>query len=89
MPREIVIPSPAYEDIQFFQEFPGDKVQVRVGFTDASGVFYPNQNYSVYDIAGAMYVELNSANPPWHPGKPAGTFYNDDLWHFIDILRSQ
>lgn len=89
MPREIVYPQPSYEEIQFFQEFPGEMVQVRVGLTDQDGVFYVNQNYSVYNIAGDMYVELNSANPPWHPDKPGGTFYNEDLWHFIDILRGQ
>jgi hypothetical protein len=87
MPREIVIPSPAYEDIQFFQEFPGVMVEVRVGLTDAAGVFYPNQNYMVYQISGEMYAELNSANPSWNPSKPEGTFFNNDLWHFIDLIR--
>jgi len=87
MPREIVYPQPSYEDIQFFQEFPGEMVVARVGLTDESGSFYLNQNYMVYEISGDMYAELNSANPSWNPDKPAGTFFNDDLWHFINLIR--
>lgn len=87
MPREIVYPQPSYEAIQFFQEFPGEMVFVRVGLTDADGVFYLNQLYQTYEIKGEMYTELNSANPPWNPEKPAGTYYNDDLWHFINLIR--
>jgi len=36
-----------------------------------------------------MYINLNSANPIWNPSKPAGTYFNEDLWHFIDILRGE
>jgi hypothetical protein len=87
MPREIVYPQPSYEAIQFFQEFPDVMVTVRVGLTDETGDFYLNQNYMVYEISGDMYTELNSANPSWNPDKPAGTFFNNDLWHFIDLIR--
>lgn len=35
------------------------------------------------------YTELMSANPVWAPNKPAGTFRKDDLWHFVDLIRSR
>lgn len=35
------------------------------------------------------YTELMSANPSWAPNKPAGTFRQEDLWHFIDLIRSR
>lgn len=35
------------------------------------------------------YKELMSANPSWAPNKPAGTFRKEDLWHFIDLIRSR
>lgn len=87
MPREINPVQPYYEDIQFFQEFPGVMVMVRVGQTDAVGNFLPDQSYMIYNIEGEMYAELNAPHPTWHPAKPGGTFYNEDLWHFIDLIR--
>ncbi len=90
MPREITIPSETiYEEIQSLQEFPEDKlVTVIVGVTDAQGDFIVPQQFKTYQIMGNMYDELNSANPSWHPEKPEGTYFNEDLWHFIDILRN-
>lgn len=35
------------------------------------------------------YTELMIANPSWAPNKPAGTFRKEDLWHFIDLIRSR
>jgi hypothetical protein len=91
MPREVTIPAETvYEDIQSLQEFPDDQlVRVIVGVTDANGTFLVPQQFKTYDILGQMYVELNSANPSWDPAKPAGTYFNEDLWHFIDLLRGE
>lgn len=89
MPRQVNIPAETvYEDIQSLNEFPEHKiVRVIVGVTDAEGVFVVPQQFQTYEISGDMYAELNSANPSWNPVKPEGTYYNQDLWHFIDILR--
>lgn len=35
------------------------------------------------------YTELMSGNPAWAPNKPAGTFRKEDLWHFVDLIRSR
>jgi hypothetical protein len=35
------------------------------------------------------YTELMSAYPTWSPQKPAGVFRKDDLWHFVDLIRSR
>jgi hypothetical protein len=89
MPREINVPAETiYEEIQSLQEFPEEQlVTVIVGVTDAEGVFIVPQQFKTYQITGDMYTELNSANPSWDPAKPAGTYFNEDLWHFIDLLN--
>jgi hypothetical protein len=89
MPREITIPAETiYEEIQSLQEFPDEQlVTVIVGVTDAQGVFIVPQQFKTYQITGDMYTELNSANPSWDTAKPAGTYFNEDLWHFIDLLK--
>jgi hypothetical protein len=89
MPRQITIPAETiYEEIQSLQEFPDEQlVTVIVGVTDAEGVFIVPQQFKTYQITGDMYTELNSANPSWDPAKPAGTYFNEDLWHFIDLLN--
>ena len=88
MPKQINIPAQTiYEEIQSLQEFPDDElVTVIVGVTDSEGVFVVPQQFKTYQITGDMYTELNSANPSWNPTKPAGTYFNEDLWHFIDLL---
>jgi len=35
------------------------------------------------------YQELLSAYPVWSPQKPAGVFRKEDLWHFVDLIRSR
>jgi len=89
MPRQITIPAETiYEEIQSLNEFPEQEiVRVIVGVTDANGVFLVPQQFKTYEITGDMYAELNSANPSWNTSKPAGTYYNEDLWHFIDLLN--
>lgn len=89
MPRQVTIPAETiYEEIQSLNEFPEQEVvRVVVGVTDANGVFLVPQQFKTYEISGDMYAELNSANPSWNPTKPEGTYFNEDLWHFIDLLK--
>lgn len=35
------------------------------------------------------YQELMSANPSWAPNKPGGVFRKEDLWHFVDLIRTR
>lgn len=35
------------------------------------------------------YQDLMSANPTWAPQKPEGVFRKEDLWHFVDLIRSR
>jgi len=58
-----------------------------IGLTDADGVYIVPQMFKTYEIRDEMYDELNSSNPSWNPTKPEGTYFNDDLWHFIDLIR--
>jgi hypothetical protein len=46
-----------------------------------------NEDGSRSDITD--YTELMSANPTWAPQKPGGVFRKDDLWHFVDLIRSR
>lgn len=91
MPREVIIPEQqVFEEIQSIEEYPDAKlVRVVVGKTDASGVFIVPQQYQQYSISGDQYDELLSPNPVWDPQKPAGTYFNNDLWYFIDQQRGQ
>ena len=88
MSREITLPSKTViQAIQSLEEAPQNKlIRVVVGNIDADGNFIIPQFFKFYEIRGDMYDELNSANPSWNPTKPAGTYFNDDLWHFIDLL---
>ena len=49
----------------------------------------PDQNYDVIMIMNDDYTDLMSANPSWASNKPAGTFRKEDLWHFVDLIRSR
>jgi len=90
MPRQINIPAETvYEDIRTIEEVPSISVNVMVGKTDATGEFIVPQQYNLYMIDGANYTELNGPPTSWAPDKPTGTYRNQDLWHFIDILRSE
>ena len=89
MPREINIPAETvFEDIRMIEEAPNISVSVLVGKTDSAGEFLVPQAFSIYMIDGDMYTELNGPPTSWAPDKPDGTYRNQDLWHFIDILRS-
>ena len=87
MAREIVVPTQTVtEDIVSINEYPSVLVRVDVAYSTAAGPV-PNSSQS-YDIDGDDFAELMSANPEWAPGKPAGTYRNEDLWIFIDRKRA-
>jgi hypothetical protein len=89
MPRESNIPAQqVFEDIRAIEEVPPQSVMVMVGKTTESGEFIVPQAYEMYMIQGDMYTELNGPPTSWAPDKPDGTYRNQDLWHFIDILRN-
>jgi len=89
MPREINIPAQqVYEDLRTIEEVPNVSVRVSVGKTDSDGKFIVPQQYDLYMIEGDNYTELTGPATSWAPDKPDGTYRNQDLWHFIDILRN-
>ena len=88
MPREINIPAETiFEDIRTIEEVPSQTVSVVVGQTDSTGKFIVPQQYKTYVIEGNNYTELNGPATTWAPDKPDGTYRNEDLWHFIDLLK--
>jgi hypothetical protein len=90
MPRQIDIPAQVvYEDFRTIEEVPNSLVNVLVGKTHSTGEFIVPQQYQNYIIDGDNYTELNGPPTSWAPDKPTGTYRNQDLWHFIDILRSE
>ena len=90
MPRQINIPAQVvYEKIVLVEESPNSWVRASVAKTDANNDTLPNQVAEQYMIQGDNLTELLIANPLWSPNKPGGTYDNEDLWHFIDILRSE
>jgi hypothetical protein len=69
-----------------FQPFPSQTYDSFVicdtpGLTAADGTVIREDRFD--------YTELMSANPSWAPHKPAGVFRQDDLWHFVDLIRSR
>jgi hypothetical protein len=89
MPREITIPaSTVQEDIYLIEEAVGVAVRVLVGVLNSEGQFDLSTPTKEYRILHEMYTELNGPPTSWAPDKPNGTYRNDDLWHFIDILRN-
>lgn len=88
MPRQVDIPAQVvYEAIVYIEELPNNWVRASVAKTDVNGELLPNQTAERYTIDGDNLTELLSANPTWSPNKPGSTYHNEDLWHFIDILR--
>jgi len=94
MPRVVEIPAAVVtEEIQSLNEFlpvntnaPGH-VRVVVGRMVDNEWVVPQQ-FQTYEIQGAMYDQLVGDGVGWAtPGKPVGTYRNEDLWHFIDMLR--
>jgi hypothetical protein len=90
MPRQIDIPAQVvYEDFRTIEEVPSVLVNVMIGKTDSTGEFIVPQQFLNFVIDGDNYTELNGPPTSWAPDKPTGTYRNEDLWHFIDILRSE
>lgn len=87
--REINIPAQqVFEEIRSIEEIPPISVMVMTGKTDLNGEFIIPQAFEIYMIEGEMYRELNGPPQSWATDKPDGTYRNEDLWHFIDILRN-
>lgn len=90
MPRQIDIPAQVvYEDLRTIEEVPGLSVNVLVGKTDSAGEFIVPQQYQIFIIDGDNYKELNGPPTEWSPDKPTSTYRNEDLWHYIELLRNQ
>lgn len=89
--REIgVIQQTVSEDITYYEHSIGGNVKVLVKtFTLQDGVLTALDASNMYMIHGSDYEELMSANPTWAPTKPDGVFRKDDLWHFVDLIRSR
>jgi hypothetical protein len=88
MPRQITLNQTITEDIITIYEVPATLVRVCVAAVNPDGTMVNGNIYDEYDIAGDDFAELMSAGPTWAPGKPAGTYRNEDLWIFIDRYRS-
>lgn len=94
MPRTSTRPAETVsEEIRGVEEFPAHGVtpgivRVLVGRVDESGSFIVPQQFQTYLIEGAQYDELCGPATDWAPDKPAGTYRNEDLWHFIDLQRA-
>lgn len=88
MPRQIDVPAQVvYEKIVLVEESPNSWVRASVAVTDENGELLPNLVAKQYMIEGDNLTELLVGNPSWSPNKPAGTYDNEDLWHFIDLIR--
>ena len=88
MPRQIDIPAQVvFETIVLVEESPNSWVRASVALTDETGDILPNQTAKQYMIEGDNLIGLLEGNPTWSPNKPSGTYDNEDLWHFIDLIR--
>ena len=91
MPREVVIPQQAYvEEFMLVEEFPGSRVRVVVGVLREDGKSFDVERYRPQEfiIQGEDLEELNGPPTEWAPDKPEGTYRNQDIWHFVDKMRS-
>lgn len=62
-----------------------DKVLAWIDFQDSNGQVL---HMETIQIDGEMLTLLMSEGPEFAPGKPAGDFRKDDLWHVIDLIRN-
>lgn len=92
--RPVVIPAiNAFEEIRSIEEYPSTNqnigwVRVSVATVNQFGVALVNQ-FKQYEIKGSDYAKLVGPPSQDMPGKPSGTYRNEDLWHFIDLQRSR
>jgi hypothetical protein len=78
------------EDITYYEHSYGGIVKVLVHkFSTTNGVTTKLDISNMYSIYNEDYEELMSAYPSWSPQKPAGVFRKEDLWHFVDLIRSR
>lgn len=79
MTRQVTIPAQTgTEEIAAIEEIPGKYVRVRVRVVDTTG----NEISSThFHIEGDNLTQLLTS-------KPGNTYANEDLWPFIDALRS-
>jgi len=65
-------------------------VQVGVApATEDGGELVPVVGATVYTtIRGDQYNELMAESPEWAPGKPAGSFREQDLFHILDQMEA-
>jgi hypothetical protein len=88
MGRAIVLPAvTSTEEIVSLSEFAGTLVRFCVALVDENGILINPDRVENFELIGDDYTDLMSANPPWAPNKPAGTYRNEDLWHFVDAIR--
>jgi hypothetical protein len=89
--REIgVIQQSISEDITYYEHSIGGNVKVLVRkYSIQDNIVTTLDTSNLYMVHGTDYEELMSANPPWSPQKPAGVFRKEDLWHFVDLIRSR
>lgn len=89
MPREVTVPVQTLrEEIAVVEEAIGVYVRVTVGILKADGTFDLSIPVKEYRIMDEHLAELTGPPTEWAPDKPDGTYRNQDLWHFIDILRN-
>jgi hypothetical protein len=82
MTRQVTIPAQTgTEEIAGIEEIPGKYVRVRVRVVDANGYDLPVPTSTYYHIEGDALTQLLTS-------KPGNTYANEDLWPFIDALRS-
>jgi len=68
-----------------FQLLPSQTLETIVIANIPNGTI--NEDGTKTDIVD--YQELLSPYPTWSPQKPAGVFRKEDLWHFVDLIRSR
>lgn len=93
MPRIIEVPAQTVrQEIRSLEEVPSSPgqpgfVRVHIGRVDETGAFIVPQQFETYEIRGRMFEALVGECAEWAPDKPAGTYRNEDLWHFVDRIR--
>jgi hypothetical protein len=89
MARNIIVPATAAtEDIVSLTEYPGKMVRFHVGLVAGDGTILNPNSVEMFELTGDNFAALMSGNPAWAPRKPANTYRNEDLWYFVDKLRS-
>lgn len=90
MMRTVTIPeSTITEDISLIDETPNVQVRFLVGKRESNGNWVVPQQFETFLVANEQYAELNGPPLDWCPDKPTGTYRNEDLWHYVDLIRGQ